>query len=64
MVSKTANGSSTYSLADLEAAGLVIKQVLQKDATRVPPLDTALVPPASPSSFLRPILLELRYFQR
>lgn len=55
MVSKTANGSSTYSLGDLEAAGVVIKQVIQKDATRVPPLETALVPPASPSPFPRPI---------
>jgi|SRR5258706_10856129 len=52
----TPDRSSTYPLADLlEAAGVVIKQLVQKDATRVPPLETALVPPASPSPFRHPI---------
>src|SRR5258706_10068587 len=51
----TPDRSSTYPLADLEAAGVVIKQLVQKDAMRVPPLETALVPPASPSPFLHPI---------
>lgn len=54
MMSKTANGSSIYSLAGLEAAGVVIKRVVQKDGACAQRSRTGLVP-ASPSPHLRPV---------
>ena len=57
-MSKTANGLSAYSLAGLEAAGVLIKQVVQRDVTRAHRSRRAVCP----SKSVAPFAPHLHYF--